>query len=67
MIEEFPRAKSKLTGRGYHADWFRAALTERSITPCIPSKTNRKVPIPQAAMLYRQRHKIESMFGKLKD
>ena len=49
------------------ADWFRCALIARGITPCIPSKTNRKVPIPHDKTLYRQRHKIENMFGKLKD
>ncbi|WP_443020077.1 transposase [Sphingobium sp. Cam5-1] len=33
----------------------------------MPSKRNRKVPIPQDAMLYRQRHKIENRFDRLKD
>lgn len=67
MIDALPRAKALLADRGYDADWFRAALTERGITPCIPSKVNRKVHIPQDAVLYRQRHRIENMFGKLKD
>ena len=56
-----------LGDRGYDADWFRAALAERGITACIPSKTNRKIPIPHDTVLYRQRHRIENMFGKLKD
>lgn len=38
MIDALPRAKALLADRGYDADWFRAALTERGITPCIPSK-----------------------------
>ena len=67
MIEALPPAKAMLGDRGYDADWFRNALTARGITPCIPSRTNRKVPIPHDKMLYRQRHKIENMFGKLKD
>ena len=33
----------------------------------IPSKANRKLHIPHDRMLYRQRHKIENMFGRLKD
>ena len=37
------------------------------IARCIPSKTNRKIPIPHDRTLYRQRHRIENMFGKLKD
>lgn len=38
MIEAFPRARSLLADRGYDADWFRAALTERGIAACIPLK-----------------------------
>jgi len=64
MIDAFPKAKVLLGDRGYDADWFRHALIERGITPCIPSKTNRKVPIPHDRALYRQRHRVENMFGK---
>ncbi|MBB3860200.1 transposase [Novosphingobium hassiacum] len=67
MIDPLPRAKALLAYQGYDADWFRAALSERGITPCIPSKVNRKVPIPHDTVLYRQRHRIENMFCKLKD
>jgi len=52
MIDAFPRAKALLADRGYDADWFRAAFEQRGITPCIPSKTNRKVPIPHDTALY---------------
>ena len=67
MMEALPPAKAMLADRGYDADWFRSALLARGITPCIPSKTNRKVPIPHDKALYKQRHRIENMFGKLKD
>ncbi|MBA17756.1 MAG: IS5/IS1182 family transposase [Sphingomonas sp.] len=67
MIDALPRAKALLADRGYDADWFRAALAARDIAACIPSKANRKVPIPHDTMLYRKRHRIENMFGKLKD
>ena len=67
MIDALPKAKALLGDKGYDADWFRAALEQRCIAPCIPSKTNRKVPIPHDTALYRQRHKVENMFGKLKD
>lgn len=67
MINALPRAKTLLGDRGYDADWFRVALVKRGISACIPSKTNRKVPIPHDRVLYRQRHRIENMFGKLKD
>jgi transposase len=67
MIDAFPKAKTLLGDKGYDADWFRDALADRKIAPCIPSKANRKVQIPHDAVLYRQRHKIENMFGRLKD
>jgi transposase len=67
MLGLLPRAKTMLGDRGYDADWFRNALMARGITPCIPSKINRKIQIPHNRLLYRQRHKIENMFGKLKD
>ena len=67
MIDTLPRAKALLGDRGYDADWFRAALADRKITACIPSRKNRKAPIPHDTALYRQRHKIEIMFGRLKD
>ena len=63
MLDALPRAKELLGDKGYDADWFRKALTERGIAPCIPSKSNRKIPIPHDQTLYRQRHKIENMFG----
>ena len=67
MLSAMPKAKQLLADKGYDADWFRAALAKRRITPCIPSKANRKTAIPHDAVLYKQRHKIENMFGRLKD
>ena len=56
-----------LADKGYDADWFRDALAERKITACIPSRANRKVAIPHDPVVYKKRHKIENMFGRLKD
>jgi len=68
MIDALPtKAKVLLGDKGYDADWFRQALTRRGIEPCIPSRTNRKRPLSFDRTLYRQRHKIENMFGRLKD
>ena len=67
MIHALPRAKALLGDRGYDADWFRNALIEMGISPCIPSRAGRKVPIEHDADLYRLRHKIENMFARLKD
>ena len=67
MIDALPSTKQLLGDKGYDADWFRQALAERGIEACIPSKSNRKKLIEHDRILYRQRHKIENMFGKLKD
>ena len=53
--------------RGKDANCWRSALTERGVAPCISSKANREIPIPLDRTLYRQRHKIQNMFGRLKD
>ncbi len=60
MLDALPKANVLLGDRGYDADWFRHALTTRGITPCIPSKANRKIAIPHDRVLYRQRHRVEN-------
>ncbi|SMH40596.1 transposase, IS4 family [Mesorhizobium australicum] len=53
--------------RGYDRAWFREELEARGIEPCIPSSRSRKVPYAYDTALYRQRHKVENLFAKLKD
>ena len=67
MLPAMPGAKELLADKGYDADWFRAALAKRGVAACIPSKSNRKVAIPYDSVVYKQPHKIENMFGRLKD
>lgn len=67
LLDDFPAAKNLLADRGYDADWFRNGLQEKGIVPCIPPKKNRKRQIPYDETLYKQRHKVENMFGRLKD
>ena len=67
LLSSLPQAKVLLADRGYDADWFRHALAARGIEACIPSKSNRKIHIQYDKVRYRNRHKIENMFGKLKD
>lgn len=67
IVDALPPAKWLLADRGYDADWFRDALQEKGIQPCIPPKKNRKTKIQFNDKLYKQRHKVENMFGKLKD
>ena len=67
LLPSLPKAKELLADRGYDADWFRKALIEKGITPCIPPKKNRKIQIDYDREIYKQRHKVENMFGRLKD
>jgi putative transposase len=63
LFSALPRAKELLADKGYDSDWFRAALTERGITP----RKNRKIQYHYDKDLYRLRHKIENVFGRIKD
>ena len=67
LLDALPDANVLLADRGYDADWFRDALRARGIEPCIPPKKNRKTKIEYNETLYKQRHKVENMFAKLKD
>jgi len=57
---------SKVEG-GYDSDEYRAALQAKGITSCIPPRKGRILPASFDKSLYRKRHKVENMFGKLKD
>jgi transposase len=39
----------------------------RGCESCIPSTKSRKIPLPYDKALYKQRHKTENMFARLKD
>jgi len=67
MIDVLPEARELIADRGYDADRFRKELENRNITPCIPGRRNRKVPVQHDRKLYQKRHIIENMFAKLKD
>jgi len=67
VLPALPPARELLADRGYDSNRFRDALLERGITPCIPSTRSRKIQIPYDKLLYRQRYRIENMFGRLKD
>ena len=67
VLDALPPARSLIADRGYDSAWFRAALTAKDIEPCIPSSRSRKRPFAYDKALYRQRHKVENLFAKLKD
>jgi transposase len=61
-----PDASVLIADRGYDGDWFREALSNREIEPCIPGRKNRKEPVEYDTETYRQRNRVERMFGRLK-
>lgn len=67
MLHKLPPARELIGDRGYDSGRFCAELSTRGIAPCIPSTRSRTVPISHDVILYRQRHRIEIMFGRLKD
>ena len=67
LLDRLPKARELLADRGYDADWFRNALKDRGISPCIPPRKKRKHPADYDKTLYKQRHRIENMFGRIKD
>ena len=67
LLPALPDAELLIADRGYDSNWFREALIDLEIAPCIPGRANRKAPILYDADLYKQRNRIERMFGRLKD
>ena len=67
ILDALPPASALIADRGYDSRWFRQALTDKGIEPCIPSSKSRKLPFTYDKALYRQRHKVENLFAKLKD
>jgi transposase len=67
ILPALPPARELLADRGYDSNRFRAGLLARGITPCIPATRNRTTELPYDPRLYRQRHRIENMFSRIKD
>ncbi len=55
-----------LADKGYDADAIRSDLAARNIEAVIPGRSNRRVKIEHNRTLYKQRNRIERMFGHLK-
>lgn len=53
--------------RGYDSDAHRNNLASQNNIPVIPGRSNRKVEIYYDKELYKERSKIEILFGKIKE
>ncbi|MFC0570059.1 IS5 family transposase, partial [Gluconobacter japonicus] len=67
LLDSLPAAQWMLADRGYDADWFRNALEEKGIKPCIPGRKSRGKPVKYGKRKYKRRNRIEIMFGRIKD
>lgn len=67
VLDQLPTARFLLADRAYSSAAFRQALAERGIIPCIPPHAGHRIKHSYDPVLYRQRHKIENMFARLKD
>lgn len=66
MALPLPSPKALLADKGYDGDRFRENLLMRGILPIIPPRSNRKAPVHPDYRRYKDRNRIERMFGKLK-
>ena len=60
------KAGGVIADKAYDNNALRQALAEAGMAAVIPSKRDRKVPIPHDTKAYRTRNRIERCFNKLK-
>lgn len=54
-------------GKGNDADWLREGLENEGIAVCIPTRRGLRNAACHDRKLYKQRHRIERLFARLKD
>lgn len=67
LLSSLPAADWMIADRGYDTNWFRDALKDKGIRPCIPGRKSRDKPVRHDKRRYKRRNRIEIMFGRLKD
>ena len=67
LLGSLPAAEWMIADRGYDTDWFRDALKDKGIKPCIPGRKSRGKAVRHDKRRYRRPNRIEIMFGPLKD
>ena len=67
LYSSLPPAETLIADRGYDSVEVREALAARNIKARIPPKQNPKIKHGLHKQRYKTRHKIEHMFGSLKD
>jgi putative transposase len=67
LIEEAKPAEHMLADKGYDSAELRWHLKDRGTKALIPNRSNRKKKFRFDRKQYRERHKIENAFCRLKD
>ena len=67
LIRRTKPAKKLLGDKAYDSAPLRQWLSNRRTKPVIPNKSNRKQPFRFDRQSYRQRHRVENAFCRLKD
>ena len=67
LLSGLPKVEWLLGDRGYNTDWFREALKDKGIRPCILGRKQRKKNVKYDKRRYKPCNRIEIMFGRLKD
>ena len=66
LPESLSRADWLLADKGADADWFRDALLDEGIKPCIPGRTSRGKHVKYDKSRTKRHYRIENIFGRLK-
>lgn len=67
LLARIGRAKFAVADKGYDADPLRRSLRRAGTVPVIPGRSNRKRQVRFDRERYRERHRIENAFCRLKD
>lgn len=62
-----PKAEWLLADWAHDADWFRYALKDKGLKPCIPVRQSPHKSIKQETRRYNRRSRIAIIFARLKD
>lgn len=65
-LRRVPEVDELVGDKGFDGDAQRAACIDRDVVPVIPNKKNRVEPWPFDPVPYRERNRVERLFGKAK-
>jgi transposase len=66
LLDDLLKAQWMLADRGYDVEWFRDALEQKGIKPCILGRKSHSIPVIYHKRRYKRHNRIEIMFGRLK-